>query len=155
MAFCFKNRRPQSMIYTPQIWHPQHFHKGILTPPPPPPPPRLLPLRVMPRLVSFRSLEFKLYRELIAKPFTWEPLTLPGFCSQSTEQSVSNEAFITLGFFLQEGNWLSLVEKTFWTKILYKIKLFFWMVKSGGLKAILTAHQIAWCLALNKTPALC
>lgn len=51
------------MIYTPQIWHPQHFHKGILTPPPPPPPPRLLPLRVMPRLVSFRSLEFKLYRE--------------------------------------------------------------------------------------------
>lgn len=29
------------------------------------------------------------------------------------------------------------------------------MVKSGGLKAILTAHQIAWCLALNKTPALC
>lgn len=24
------------------------------------------------------------------------------------------------------------------------------MVKSGGLKAILTAHQIAWCLALNK-----
>lgn len=43
------------MIYTPQIWHPQHFHKGILTPPPP-----LLPLRVMPRFVSFRSLEFKL-----------------------------------------------------------------------------------------------
>lgn len=41
------------MIYTPQIWHPQHFHKGILTPP-------LLPLRVMPRFVSFRSLEFKL-----------------------------------------------------------------------------------------------
>lgn len=38
MAFCFKNRRPQSMIYTPQIWHPQHFHKGILTPPPPPTP---------------------------------------------------------------------------------------------------------------------
>lgn len=49
------------MIYTPQIWHPQHFHKGILTPhPPPTPPPPLLPLRVMPRLVSFRSLEFKL-----------------------------------------------------------------------------------------------